>query len=79
VPFSIFKPLKSRTLVKNVKLKKRPLIIYLRILPKLTSPTVDFLPVLPHHYYAAPVENFDAALAPTLLYNKAKFLKRTKV
>jgi hypothetical protein len=39
----------------------------------------------PHHFYAAPApgENFDAAPAPapapTLLYNKAKFLKRTKV
>jgi hypothetical protein len=42
----------------------------------------------PHHFYAAPPpgEKFDAALAapvlapaPTLLYNKAKFLKRTKV
>jgi hypothetical protein len=43
-----------------------------------------------HHFYAAPApapgENFDAAPAPaalapapTLLYNKAKFLKRTKV
>jgi hypothetical protein len=38
----------------------------------------------PHHFYAAPApapgENFDAApalaLAPTLLYSKAKFLKR---
>jgi hypothetical protein len=40
----------------------------------------------PHHFYAAPApgENFDAAPAPaapapTLLYGKAKFLKRTKV
>jgi hypothetical protein len=40
----------------------------------------------PHHFYAAPArgENFDAALAPaatapTLLYSKAKFFKRTKV
>jgi hypothetical protein len=45
----------------------------------------------PHHFYAAPApgENFDAApaapapaapaSAPTLLYSKAKFLKRTKV
>jgi hypothetical protein len=44
----------------------------------------------PHHFYAAPApgKNFDAALAPadpapapapTLLYSKAKFLKRTKV
>jgi hypothetical protein len=42
----------------------------------------------PHHFYAppAPGENFDAApaapapaVAPILLYNKAKFLKRTKV
>jgi hypothetical protein len=43
-----------------------------------------------HHFYAAPApdpapgENFDAAPdpaapAPTLLYSKAKFLKRTKV
>jgi hypothetical protein len=36
----------------------------------------------PHHFYVAPGENFDAAPAPaapapTLLYNKAKFLKRT--
>jgi hypothetical protein len=36
----------------------------------------------PHHFYAAPGENFDAAPAapapsPTLLYSKAKFLKRT--
>jgi hypothetical protein len=39
----------------------------------------------PHHFYAtpAPGKNFDAAPAPapapTQLYNKAKFLKRTKV
>jgi hypothetical protein len=42
----------------------------------------------PHHFYAAlapaPGENLDAAPAapapaPTLLYSKAKFLKRTKV
>jgi hypothetical protein len=40
----------------------------------------------PHHFNAAPApgENFDAAPAaptpaPTLLYSKAKFLKRTKV
>jgi hypothetical protein len=40
----------------------------------------------PHHFYAAPDpgKNFDAAPAapapaPTLLYSKAKFLKRTKV
>jgi hypothetical protein len=37
-----------------------------------------------HHFYVAPApgENFNAApaaLAPTLLYSKAKFLKRTKV
>jgi hypothetical protein len=39
-----------------------------------------------HHFYAAPAlgKNFDAAPdpaapAPTLLYSKAKFLKRTKV
>jgi hypothetical protein len=37
----------------------------------------------PHHFYAAPApgKNFDAAPAPapTLLYRKAKLLKRTKV
>jgi hypothetical protein len=35
----------------------------------------------PHHFYAAPApgKNFDAAPAPTLLYSKEKFLKRTKV
>jgi hypothetical protein len=44
----------------------------------------------PHHFYAAPApgKDFDAAPAPaalapapdpTLLYSKAKFLKRTKV
>jgi hypothetical protein len=39
----------------------------------------------PHNFYAAPDPapgvNFDAAPAPapTLLYSKAKFLKRTKV
>jgi hypothetical protein len=35
----------------------------------------------PHHFYAAPApgKNFDAAPAPTLLYSKAKFVKRTKV
>jgi hypothetical protein len=40
----------------------------------------------PHHFYAAPAPgvNFDTAPAapapaPTLLYSKAKFLKRTKV
>jgi hypothetical protein len=31
----------------------------------------------PHHFSAAPGENF--APAPTLLYSNAKFLKRTKV
>jgi hypothetical protein len=32
----------------------------------------------PHHFHAAPGENFDAASAapaPTLLHSKAKFLK----
>jgi hypothetical protein len=37
----------------------------------------------PHHFHVAPApgKNFDAApaLAPTLFYSKAKFLKRTKV
>jgi hypothetical protein len=36
----------------------------------------------PHHFYAAPGKNFDAALAapaPTLFYSKAKFLELTKV
>jgi hypothetical protein len=36
----------------------------------------------PHHFYAAPApgENFDAApAAPTLMFNKVKFLKGTKV
>jgi hypothetical protein len=40
----------------------------------------------PHHFYAAPGKIFDAALAPaapalapTILYSKTKFLKRTKV
>jgi hypothetical protein len=37
----------------------------------------------PHHFYVAPAPGkiFDAAPAPapTLFYNKAKFLKRTKV
>jgi hypothetical protein len=35
----------------------------------------------PRYFYAAPApgKNFDAALAPTLFYSKAKFLKRTKV
>jgi hypothetical protein len=35
----------------------------------------------PHHFYAAPGKNFDAAPAPapTLLYGKAKILKQTKV
>jgi hypothetical protein len=37
----------------------------------------------PHHFYAAPApgKNFDAAPAPapTLLYDMAKILKRTKV
>jgi hypothetical protein len=42
----------------------------------------------PHHFYATPApaqgKNFDAAPAapapaPTLLYSKTKFLKRTKV
>jgi hypothetical protein len=39
--------------------------------------------VEPYHFYAAPTpaqgENFEAAPAPTVLYSKAKFLKRTKV
>jgi hypothetical protein len=43
------------------------------IFVKLTSSVAE-----PHHFYAAPGENFDAAPAPTLLYSKAKFLKRTK-
>jgi hypothetical protein len=35
----------------------------------------------PHNFDAAPApgKNFDAAPAPTLLYSKAKFLKRIKV
>jgi hypothetical protein len=33
----------------------------------------------PHHFYAAPGKNFDAAPAPTPLYSKANFLKGTKV
>jgi hypothetical protein len=45
---------------------------------------IFFSVVEPHHFYAAPGENFDVAPAapapaPTLLYSKAKFLKRTKV
>jgi hypothetical protein len=28
----------------------------------------------PHHVYAAPGENFDAAPAPTLLYSRSTFL-----
>jgi hypothetical protein len=34
----------------------------------------------PHPFYAAPApgENFNMAPAPTLLYSKAKILKRTK-
>jgi hypothetical protein len=50
------------------------------------EPSTDATSVAePHHFYAAPArapgENFDAAPAPapTLLYSKAKFLKRTKV
>jgi hypothetical protein len=31
----------------------------------------------PHHFYAAPGENFDASSAPSLLYRKAKIFKRT--
>jgi hypothetical protein len=52
-------------------------------------PETDISVAEPHHFYAAPApgENFDAAPAapaapapvPTLLYSKAKFLKRTKV
>jgi hypothetical protein len=38
----------------------------------------------PHQFYAAPGDNFDAAPAapapaPTLMYSKAKFLKRIKI
>jgi hypothetical protein len=35
----------------------------------------------PHHFDAAPTpgKNFDAAPAPTLLYSKENFLKRTTV
>jgi hypothetical protein len=35
----------------------------------------------PHHFNAALAsgKNFDAATAPTLLYSKAKLLKRSKV
>jgi hypothetical protein len=45
---------------------------------------IFFSVVEPHHFSAAPGENFDVAPAapapaPTLLYSKAKFLKRTKV
>jgi hypothetical protein len=32
----------------------------------------------PHHFFG-PGKNCDAAPAPTLLYSKAKFLKRIKV
>jgi hypothetical protein len=51
----------------------------------VTSCTVVRSVAEPHHFYAAPAPgiNFDAAPAPapapTLLYSKAKFLKRTKV
>jgi hypothetical protein len=40
--------------------------------------TVFFSVAEPHHFYAAPVKNFDPAPAPTLLYSKIKFLKQTK-
>jgi hypothetical protein len=33
----------------------------------------------PYHFYAAPGKNFGATPASTLLYSKAKFVKRTKV
>jgi hypothetical protein len=49
----------------------------------LKSPVLLSSVAEPHHLYAAPApgKNFDAAPAPapTLLYSKAKFLKRTKV
>jgi hypothetical protein len=48
----------------------------------LAHDTVFYSVAVPHHFYAAPApgKNFDAApaltaLAPTLLYSKAKFLK----
>jgi hypothetical protein len=47
---------------------------------------VKFSVAEPHHYYAAPGDNFDAAPAapapvpaPTLQYSKGKFLNRNKV
>jgi hypothetical protein len=68
----------------------KSIAIYCKVLafffrnPLLSSSVAE-----PHHFYAAPApgENFDAAPAtpalaapaPTLLYSKAKFLKRTKV
>jgi hypothetical protein len=42
-------------------------IIFMRLRVKIVA--------VPHHFYAAPGKNFDAAPAPTLLYSKAKFLK----
>jgi hypothetical protein len=57
--------------------------MYCRNAGKKVSPASLVLPSVsePHHFYAAPApgENFDAAPAPTILYSKAKFLKRTKV
>jgi hypothetical protein len=50
--------------------------------------TLNYSVAEPHNFYAAPApgKNFDAAPdpvapapAPTLLYSKEKFLKRTKV
>jgi hypothetical protein len=61
--------------------------VYIQVEPKSQRYILSILSSVaePHYFYAAPApgKNFDAAPAdpapaPTLLYSKAKFLKRTK-
>jgi hypothetical protein len=70
-----FQELRALKIKKNKPQAAQEQIISCRLIPLLTSV------VEPQYFDAAPGKNFDAApaLAPTLLYSKANFLKRTKV
>jgi hypothetical protein len=74
-----FSRLKFFTFEQCCSQKTEVCVFYILILSPVLSSVAE-----PHYFYAAPApgENFDAAPAaadpaPTLLYSKAKFLKRT--
>jgi hypothetical protein len=56
-------------------MRKEKIMRYSPISLACTVPYVLNSVAEPHHFYAAPDKNFDAAPAPTLLYTKAKFFK----